>query len=72
MASAKPIAPKKRTPPKPSQNPERNTVTQAISFDRQIYELMEAARFEPRIPTPRSRYVCEALEMRMRREGRLK
>jgi hypothetical protein len=54
-----------------TQDPERATVTHSISFDRQIYELMEAARFEPRLPMPRSEYVRLALEEKFRREGRL-
>lgn len=55
-----------------TQSRERNTITQAISFDWQIYEIMEAARAETRIPTPRSAYIRQALEEKFIREGRMK
>lgn len=57
--------PKKRK--QTTQSRERNTITQAISFDWQVYEIMEAERAKTRIPTPRSAYVREALEEKFRR-----
>jgi hypothetical protein len=67
----KPQAPKPRTQLESTQDPERRTVTQSVSFDWQIYEIMEAARRETRIETPRSAYIRQALEEKFRREGRL-
>jgi hypothetical protein len=51
---------------------EHDTITQSISFDHEIYGIMEAARYEPRIPISRSGFVRIALEEKFRREGRLK
>lgn len=61
-----PQHPKPRTHPT-TQDPERRTVTQSISFDWQVYELMEAERKKTRIETPRSAFVREALEEYFRR-----
>jgi hypothetical protein len=55
-----------------TQSKDRNTITQSISFDWQVYEIMEAARFETRLPTHRSEYVREALVEKFVREGRMK
>lgn len=71
-ASSGPAKGSRHTPLETTQDPDRATVTHSISFDRQVYELMEEARFETRLPTPRSEYVRLALEEKFRREGRLK
>jgi len=62
----------KKGQPETTQDTERATITQSVSFDWEVYQLMEKARFEPRIPTPRSAYIRQALEEKFRREGRMK
>ena len=60
------------TKPKTTQNRKRATITQAISFDWQVYEIMEEQRTKPRIAIPRSAFVRLALEEKFIREGLLK
>lgn len=67
----KPRKVKPRTKTTTEQSEDRNTITYSISFDREIFEIMEAARRETRIETPRSAYVRAALEEKFKREGRL-
>jgi hypothetical protein len=68
-----------RTRPETSQSDERSTITQSVSFDWQIYELMEREREEisksgARGPFefPRSAYIREILAAHFRAKGWLK
>lgn len=61
---------KPKAKPETTQDPERTTITQSVSFDWLVYELMEAARKETRIPTKRSVYIREALEEKLKRDGK--
>lgn len=71
---------KKRTRTRPTgQNPDRSTVTQSISFDWQIYELMEEERaaitksgVHGPFEYPRSTYLRQVLTERFKAKGLLK
>ena len=56
---------------KTTQSKRRATITQSISFDWEVYELMETERKKTRIETPRSAFIREALEEKFQRAGLL-
>lgn len=61
------VCPMPKTKPRSTQSRAKNTITQAISFDWEVYDIMEAERVKTRIPTPRSAYVRDALVEKFQR-----
>jgi hypothetical protein len=60
-----------RTKIKSAQSRRRRTVTQSISFDWEIYEIMEQERRKFRLEIPRSEFIRKALEEKFTKEGLL-
>jgi hypothetical protein len=48
------------------------TKTQSVSFDLEVYEIMESDRCSGRRPVPRSVYIREVLEAHFRKKGLMK